>query len=203
MDPTAIATIMNASPEEVTAAVTAMEKWKAVNSMDIVVASMNEQALIAMEPVGITLAEAQAATRLISPAVVNPKTGEVMREAEYAPDYTTRIAATEAVARIVESVREKGPGVQVNVGGNQLHMNGNGGGRSFEERLRLQREARGMRQADMEVTATGTSTTVIDGNAAEIMRDGSGDGNGDEYEDDDLVDDDELENEDDEEDDEE
>ena len=193
MDPTAIATIMNATPEEVTAAVTAMEKWKAVNSMDIVVASMNEQALIAMEPVGITLAEAQAATRLISPAVVNPKTGEVVREAEYAPDYTTRIAATEAVARIVESVREKGPGVQVNVGGNQLHMNGNGGGRSFEERLRLQREARGMRQADMEVTANGAGTaaggTVIDGNAAEIMQDGSN-VDEDEYEDDDDLEDD-------------
>ena len=202
MDPTAIAVIMNATPEEVTAAVTAMEKWKAVNSMDIVVASMNEQALIAMEPVGITLAEAQAATRLVSPAVVNPKTGEVMREAEYAPDYTTRIAATEAVARIVESVRDKGPGVQVNVGGNQLHMNGSSGGRSFEERLRLQREARGMRQADMEVTANGTgaSATVIDGNAAEIMRDGSGD---DEYEDDDDLEDGELEDEEDEEGDEE
>lgn len=198
MDATMIATIMNASPEEVTAAVTAMEKWKAVNSMDIVVASMNEQALIAMEPVGVTLAEAQAATRLISPAVVNPKTGEVMREAEYAPDYTTRIAATEAVARIVESVREKGPGVQVNVGGSQLHVNGSGG-RSFEERLRLQREARGMRQADM--TATGGATaTVIDGNAAEIMQDGSDDDGEDEYEDDDdgdLEDDggDELEDE--------
>lgn len=143
MDPTAIATIMNASPEEVTAAVTAMEKWKAVNSMDIVVASMNEQALIAMEPVGITLAEAQAATRLISPAVVNPKTGEVVREAEYAPDYTTRIAATEAVARIVESVREKGPGVQVNLGGQHIHANG-GGATSFEDRVRIKREELGI-----------------------------------------------------------
>lgn len=154
--------------------------------MDIVVASMNEQALIAMEPVGTTLAEAQSARRLVAPAVINPTTGEVMRDAEYAPDYTTRIAATEAVARIVESVRDKGPGVQVNVGGNQVHLNG-GSGRSFEERLRLQREARGMRQADMSSAAE----TVIDGNAAEIMRDGSAD----DEEEDDLEDDDELEDE--------
>ena len=150
LDPTAIATIMNASPEEVTAAIAAVEKWKATNSTEMVVASMNEQALIAMAPVGEALAEAQYAKRLVSPAVINPKTGEVIREAEYAPDYATQIAATEAVARIVESVKERGPGVQVNVGGQHAHING--GGRSFEERLRIQREARGIRDTAIDVS---------------------------------------------------
>ena len=177
---------MNASPEEVTQAVTAVEKWKASNSMDMVVASMNEQAMIAMEPVGITLAEAQSARRLVSAEIRHPKTGELIREAEYAPDYQTRIAAAEAVARMVESVKERGPGVQVNVGGNQLHVNG--GARSFEERLMLQRESRGLRQKDMDTVAV-----TIDANVAGMAKDGSGGENDDEIDDDDS-DGDELEN---------
>ncbi len=147
--------------------------------MEMVVASMNEQAMIAMEPVGRTLAQAQEAQRLVMPEVVNPKTGEVMREAVYAPDYGTQIAATEAVARIVESVKERGPGVQVNVGGQHAHVNG--GGRSFEERLRMQREKRGMRDTAIPGTVT------IDGNGnggAEVMMDGSaGDGDDDDTDD--------------------
>ena len=193
-----IATMMNATPEEVAEGITAMEMWKASNSREIVEASMNEQAIIAIEPVGRTLAEAQSAMRLVSAEIRHPKTGEVIREAVYAPDYQTRIAATEATARIVESVKERGPGVQVNVGGNQLHVNGGGGGaRSFEERLRLQRESRGMR----DVGNTGDGAVTIDANVAGMARDGSADEDADELEDDDddndNTDDDELENDDD------
>jgi hypothetical protein len=174
-DPSYIAVMMNASVEEVTEGVTAVERWKAANSREIVEAAMNEQAILAIEPVGRTLAAAQSARRLVAAAVYHPKTGEVLRDAEYAPDYQTQIAATEAVARIVESVQARGPGVQVNVGGNQLHLNG-GGGRSFEERLRMQREKRGMREREMDVV-------TIDGGAAEVMRDGSaGDTDDDEEE---------------------
>jgi len=194
MDNTAIATLMNCTSEEVMAAVTAMEKWKAVNSRDIVEASMNEQVMIAIEPLGRTLVEAQMAKRLVAPEVIHPKTGEVLREAVYVPDHATRIAATEAVAKVVESVKDRGPGVQVNVGGNQLHMNG-GGGRSFEERLRMQREERGMRDRGVGDTVT------IDVNTAGAARDGSDEEDDLEDEDDDIDmddDDNELADEDDE-----
>lgn len=168
MDATAIATLMNAAPDEVTAAISAVEKWKASNSAEMVVASMNEQAMIAMEPVGRTLVQAQSAQRLISPQIVNPKTGEILRVAIYAPDYVTQIAATKAVAKIVESVRDRGPGMQVNIGGQHVHANG--GGRSFEERLRLQREKREIRSgADGEITIDANDAmTMTDDSAGEV-----------------------------------
>jgi hypothetical protein len=182
---------MNASPDEVAAAISAVERWKASNSMEIVVASMNEQAMIAMEPVGRTLAEAQKAQRLVLPEIVHPQTGAVLRAAVYAPDYATQISATEAVARIVESVKERGPGVQVNVGGQHVH--GIGAGKSFEERLRIQREKRGMR--DGGPNAMGEVT--INANAALALRDGSAsDSDGDDGDDEELEDDESMDDED-------
>lgn len=151
--PEYIATLMNSTVDQVEQGRLAVERWKSANSPEIVQASLNEQAMIAMQPVGRTLKAAQSAKRMVRPPVYDDA-GKQIAKPMYMPDHSTRIAATEAVARIVESVKDRGPGVQVNVG-NQVNFNGNGS-RSFEERIRIRREQLGMNKASVVIDANET-----------------------------------------------
>lgn len=159
-DPAYIGTLLNATADDVEQGILAVEMWMAANSREMVEAHMNEQALISIAPLGRTLTGAQEAMRMVAPAIVSEDTGEVLREAQYEPDYDTRIKAAKATADIVQSVREKGPSVQVNTG-SQVHVHA-GSGRSFEERVREKRREL-MADTTRSLPAAPTIDAVLDG----------------------------------------
>jgi len=133
---------MNASVEEVEQGSLLVEAWKMANSREMVEAAANEQTIIALEPIGQTLAEAQRATRIAVPPVYSEE-GDLLVPALIEPDHTIRIEAVKATATVISAVREKGPAVSIN---NQIGigvgMGGGGGPKSFEARVRERQEQR-------------------------------------------------------------
>jgi len=159
--PDEIALAMNSTPADIITAISRVERWKGSHSRELVEAAMNEQVMVAIQPLGRTLVDGQRARRLAAPAVTDPETGTVVSPAVYEPDHVTRIEAAKATAALVKSVRDDGTGVNVNVGV-QTNVGGNGGGRSFEQRVRVKREQLGLNAAP---------ANVID--AEDIVDDGS------------------------------
>lgn len=67
------------------------------------------------------------------------------------PDHETRIKVIDALAKLVDKVRPRGSGVNVNVAQTNNTLNVSAASRSFEERLRNIRDKNGLRTGAAEV----------------------------------------------------
>ena len=139
-----IATRMGRTVAYVQKAIDCMESYRAQTSNEEVNMRFNEIVLANVDAVGKVFHDGLKAQVVTRQETTDPKTGKiktkiVCRE----PDHVTRLKTAEMVQKAADRAIPKGAGVQVNVQQNNANMEISAG-RSFVERLRARREARGL-----------------------------------------------------------
>ena len=171
-----IAGFMKVKPEEVEHGILIFKIWMGINDPDVARAKVSEEVMRGIHGAGRRLQAAQRATRVISPETLDEK-GNIKTPRIEETDHTTVIAAIRAAGELYDKFQEKkgtevNLGVQTNVGGGA-----NASGHSFEERLRLLRERRGLKNdnPDLQHTELVDDEEIVDGEFEEVD-DGEDDG---------------------------
>lgn len=137
-----IAGFMKVKPEEVEHGILIFKIWMGINDPDVARAKVSEEVMRGIHGAGRRLQAAQRATRVVSPETLDEK-GNIKTPRIEETDHTTVIAAIRAAGELYDKFQEK-KGTEVNVGV-QTNVGANSSGHSFEERLRLLRERRGLK----------------------------------------------------------
>lgn len=122
----------------------------AAGSNEVVDATINHQVIRAAGEVGRVLVQAARATRVVSPPVRDPNTGEELAPMVTVPDHSTRLEAVKQLGTVAASIRAKGGNINVGIVNNP-GGNGSGVTKSFEQRVRELREKNGLRNDEQPI----------------------------------------------------
>jgi hypothetical protein len=152
-----------------------MGAWMAAGDNAIVDTVINQQVIKAAGDLGRVLTGAMKAVRVISPPIRDPNTGAEIAPMVTVPDHETRLDAVKQTGDLAAALRAKGGGVNIVNAFGVPGGNGNGGSdiKSFEQRLRILREKRGLRSDDS--TADIMDAEIVEDDAEDDEVSDSGD----------------------------
>jgi len=163
-----------------------LQAWLAGGSPELVDATLNHQVIKSAGEVGRVLVTSMRAMRVVAPPVRDPNTGAELAPMITVPDHSTRLDAVKQLGDLAAATRAKGGNVNIGVAvGMPGNGGGNGGVKSFEQRVREIRERNGMHNTEQHANDDGG---IIEGEVIEPGDGDDGDGGPDDEQDDPQMD---------------